>query len=47
MMLYYHNPPTCQEVLSKGILQITCMLLLIMPMAYIYVFTANFEPYHR
>jgi len=46
-MIYYHNPPTCQEVVIKASFQITCMLLLVMPMAYIYVFTANFEPFHR
>eukprot|EP00088_Acartia_fossae_P058973 TRINITY_DN6951_c0_g1_i2.p1 TRINITY_DN6951_c0_g1~~TRINITY_DN6951_c0_g1_i2.p1 ORF type:complete len:392 (-),score=41.20 TRINITY_DN6951_c0_g1_i2:798-1973(-) len=38
---------TCRIVLAKGLLQIVCLIALLMPMAYIYVFTSNFEPYHR
>ena len=42
-----YTPPTCQEVLAKGFLQFVFLLILVMPMFYIYVLTANYEPYHR
>ena len=41
------NQPTCQEVLVKASLQIFFMFALVMPMAYIYVLTANYQPYQR
>jgi len=49
MVLYspVYNPPTCKDVLPKAFLQFICLLLLLLPMAYIYVLTANFEPFHR
>ena len=42
-----YTPPTCQEVLVKSSLQVVFLLILVTPMAYIYVLTANYEPYHR
>ena len=38
---------TCQVVLAKGLLQIICLVGLLMPMAYIYVFTQDYEPFQR
>ena len=38
---------TCQVVLLKGLLQVVCLIGLLMPMAYIYVFTQDYEPFHR
>jgi len=43
----YRKPPTCQDVLVKASLQLLFMLILVMPMAYIYVLTANYQPFHR
>jgi len=42
-----HAGPTCAEVLSKAFLEIFGLLLLVTPMAYIYVFSSNYDPYHR
>jgi phosphatidate phosphatase len=38
---------TCKTVLAKGLLQIICLIGLLMPMAYIYVFTKDFDPFQR
>lgn len=37
----------CRNVLAKAILQIVCLLGLLFPMAYVYVISNNYEPYHR
>ena len=37
----------CRNVLAKAILQIVCLLTLLFPMAYVYVISGNFKPYHR
>ena len=42
-----YSIPTCKEVLAKAFLEILGFLLLISPMAYIYVFASQFHPYHR
>eukprot|EP00092_Neocalanus_flemingeri_P008740 GFUD01009413.1.p1 GENE.GFUD01009413.1~~GFUD01009413.1.p1 ORF type:complete len:369 (-),score=54.02 GFUD01009413.1:923-2029(-) len=42
-----HAGPSCEEVLAKAFLEIVGLLILITPMAYIYVFASNFEPFHR
>merc|ERR1712106_807647 len=42
-----HPAPSCKEALPKGFLEILGFLLLISPMAYIYVFASQFHPYHR
>ena len=42
-----HSGPSCKEVIPKGFLEILGLILLIMPMAYIYVFASEYEPYHR
>eukprot|EP00090_Calanus_glacialis_P003678 TRINITY_DN12701_c0_g1_i7.p1 TRINITY_DN12701_c0_g1~~TRINITY_DN12701_c0_g1_i7.p1 ORF type:complete len:364 (-),score=63.45 TRINITY_DN12701_c0_g1_i7:393-1484(-) len=42
-----HPGPHCEEVLAKAFLEIIGFLLLISPMAYIYVFASQFHPYHR
>lgn len=39
--------PTLGVVLGKACLELVGMGLLLLPMAYIYVFTAHFEPFHR
>ena len=39
--------PSCTEVIGKASLEILGFVLLILPMAYIYVFTKQFAPYHR
>jgi len=39
--------PTCGAVLAKGCLEIFCLVLLLMPMAYIYVFSSHYAPHHR
>ena len=41
------EPPTCAAVSAKACLQVTLLLVLVLPMFYIYVLTANYEPYHR
>jgi len=42
-----HPAPSCKEALPKGFLEILGLFLLITPMAYIYVFASEYEPYHR
>jgi len=42
-----HAGPSCGEVLSKAFLEILGLLLLITPMAYIYVFSSHYDPYQR
>jgi len=43
-----HVGPSCQEVLGKAFLEIFGLLLLLTPMAYIYVFSASqHDPFHR
>ena len=42
-----HSEPSCKEVIPKGFLEILGLLLLITPMAYIYVFASEYEPYHE
>ena len=42
-----HAGPSCEEVLAKAFLEILGLLLLITPMAYIYVFSSNYDQYHR
>ena len=39
--------PTCREVSAKASLEILGLLVLILPMAYVYVFSSNFEPFYR
>ena len=39
--------PTCSEVIAKASLELLGLLVLILPMAYVYVFTSDYEPYHR
>lgn len=39
--------PTCLEVLSKAGLEVIGMVALLMPLGYIYVFTGQYEPFHR
>ena len=39
--------PTCREVSAKASLEIIGLLVLILPMAYVYVFSSNFEPFYR
>ena len=39
--------PSCTEVIGKASLEILGFVLLILPMAYIYVFTKQYKPYHR
>ena len=39
--------PRCKEMIPKGFLEMFGLLLLITPMAYIYVFASDFEPFHR
>ena len=39
--------PSCKNVLAKGVLDILCMVLLLMPMAYIYVFSSHYDPFQR
>lgn len=41
------NNPSCNELLARGALEICALIVFIMPMAYIYVFTSNFPPFHR
>ena len=40
-------PPSCGEVVTKALIEILGFIVLILPMAYIYVFTKQYEPYHR
>jgi len=47
IQLTYGLGPSCKDVVAKGILEIFCMVLLIMPMAYIYVFSRQFDPFIR
>jgi len=47
MAIKMHSVPSCTEVLAKAFLEILGFLLLISPMAYIYVFASQFHPYHR
>jgi len=42
-----HSEPKCRDVIPRGFLEIFALLLLITPMAYIYVFPGQYEPYHR
>ena len=39
--------PTCREVSAKASLEVLGLLVLILPMAYVYVFSSNFEPFYR
>ena len=39
--------PPCREVSAKASLEILGLLVLILPMAYVYVFSSNFEPFYR
>lgn len=39
--------PSCGEVLFKAFLEIFGLLLLTTPMAYIYVFSSQYDPFHR
>lgn len=39
--------PSCRDVLAKGTLEIIGLFVLLLPMAYIYVFAHPFEPFHR
>ena len=39
--------PTCSEVIAKASLELLGLLVLILPMAYVYVFTSDYEPYQR
>ena len=39
--------PTCREVSAKASLEILGLLVLILPMAYVYVFSSNFKPFYR
>ena len=39
--------PSCVEVMAKASLEILGLLVLILPMAYVYVFTKNYEPFKR
>jgi len=38
---------TCKKVMAKGMLELSALIVFIMPMAYVYVFASNFPPYHR
>ena len=40
-------PPSCGEVLGKAVIEILGFVVLILPMAYIYVFTKQYSPYQR
>jgi len=42
-----YSGPTCEEVLARTFLEIVGLLILISPMAYIYVFSSHYDPYHR
>jgi phosphatidate phosphatase len=42
----YHST-TCKDVLAKGTLEVFGLVILILPMAYIYVFAHPFDPFHR
>eukprot|EP00092_Neocalanus_flemingeri_P037310 GFUD01040633.1.p1 GENE.GFUD01040633.1~~GFUD01040633.1.p1 ORF type:complete len:332 (-),score=65.63 GFUD01040633.1:181-1176(-) len=46
-MPYSGPSPDCHDVLAKGCLEIFGLVLLIMPMAYIYVFSSHYDPFHR
>jgi len=39
--------PTCRDVMAKGTLEIFGLFILLLPMAYIYVFAKPYKPYHR
>ena len=39
--------PNCRDVMAKGTLEIFGLFILILPMAYIYVFAHPFDPFHR
>jgi len=39
--------PACWQVSLRVCGEVVGMLILVLPMAYIYVFTSHFEPYHR
>jgi len=43
----YYGEPTCRDVLARGTLEIFALVVLILPMAYIYVFASPFSPFHR
>lgn len=40
-------PPSCGEVVGKAVIEILGFVVLILPMAYIYVFTKQYSPYQR
>jgi len=39
--------PSCCQVSSKAALELVGMVLLLIPLGYIYVFTSHFQPFHR
>ena len=39
--------PPCSEVVAKASLELVGLVVLILPMAYVYVFTSNYQPYQR
>ena len=41
------SPPSCADVAGKAALEILGFVVLILPMAYIYVFTQQYAPYQR
>jgi len=47
MTYHDHSGPKCRDVLPKGFLEIFGLILLITPMAYIYVFPGEYDPFHR
>ena len=47
MPLQSTSGPSCKDVVAKVCLEIFCMVLLIMPMAYIYIFSRQFDPFMR
>jgi len=41
------NPPTRRDVLTKSSLEILGLIILILPMAFVYVFSHPYDPFHR
>jgi len=39
--------PKIADVVAKAFLEVVGIVLLLLPLAYIYIFSANFEPFHR
>jgi len=46
-LAFERQPPSCTDVLGKATLEMFGFIVLILPMAYVYVFTSNYRPYHR